>query len=66
MSRNGQVNAVRLRFHQEQMETYINWDHTFNDVHKVGVVGIFLEQADNNNGFGLIAYNFKQWCAFLL
>lgn len=58
-SRNGQAERSTAEDIKKQMETYINWDHTFNDVHKVGVMlGYSWEQADNNNGFGLIAYNF--------
>lgn len=58
-SRNGQAERSTAENIKKQMETYINWDHTFNDVHKVGVMlGYSWEQADNNNGFGLIAYNF--------
>lgn len=41
------------------METYLNWNHTFADAHKVGVMlGYSWEQADNNDGFGLKVYNF--------
>ena len=58
-SRNGQAERSTAENIKKQMETYINWDHTFNDVHKVDVMlGYSWEQADNNNGFGLIAYNF--------
>lgn len=58
-SRNGQAERSTAENIKKQMETYINWDYTFNDVHKVGVMlGYSWEQADNNNGFGLIAYNF--------
>ena len=58
-SRNGQAERSTAENIKKQMETYINWDHTFNDAHKVGVMlGYSWEQADNNNGFGLIAYNF--------
>lgn len=58
-SRNGQAERSTAENIKKQMETYINWDHTFNDVRKVDVMlGYSWEQADNNNGFGLIAYNF--------
>ena len=41
------------------METYLNWNHTFADAHKVGIMlGYSWEQADNNDGFGLRTYNF--------
>ena len=58
-SRHGQADRSTLENIRKQMETYINWDHTFADVHKVGVMlGYSWEQADNNDGFGLKVYNF--------
>lgn len=58
-SRNGQADRSTVENIKKQMETYINWDHTFNEAHKVGVMlGYSWEQSDNNDGFGLVAYNF--------
>lgn len=58
-SRNGQADRSTLENIRKQMETYLNWDHTFADAHKVGVMlGYSWEQADNNDGFGLKVYNF--------
>ena len=58
-SRNGDAERSTVENIKKQMETYINWDHTFNDAHKVGVMlGYSWEQADNNDGFGIRAYNF--------
>ena len=58
-SRNGQADRSTLENIRKQMETYLNWNHTFADAHKVGVmVGYSWEQADNNDGFGLKVYNF--------
>ena len=58
-SRNGDAERSTVENIKKQMETYINWDHTFNDAHKVGVMlGYSWEQADNNDGFGVRAYNF--------
>lgn len=58
-SRNGQADRSTLVNIRKQMETYLNWDHTFADAHKVGVMlGYSWEQADNNDGFGLKVYNF--------
>ena len=58
-SRKGDAERSTVENIKKQMETYINWDHTFNDAHKVGVMlGYSWEQADNNDGFGVRAYNF--------
>ena len=58
-SRNGQADRTSVENIRKQMETYVNWDHTFADAHKVGVMlGYSWEQADNNDGFGLKVYNF--------
>lgn len=58
-SRNGQADRNTLENTRKQMETYLNWNHTFADAHKVGVMlGYSWEQADNNDGFGLKVYNF--------
>lgn len=58
-SRNGQADRSTLENTRKQMETYLNWNHTFADAHKVGVMlGYSWEQADNNDGFGLKVYNF--------
>lgn len=60
-SRNGQADRTSVENIRKQMETYVNWDHTFADAHKVGVMlGYSWEQADNNDGFGLKVYNFLQ------
>lgn len=58
-SRNGQADRSTLENIRKQMETYLNWNHTFADAHKVGVMlGYSWEQTDNNDGFGLKVYNF--------
>lgn len=58
-AKHGQADRSTLENIRKQMETYINWDHTFADAHKVGVMlGYSWEQADNNDGFGLRVYNF--------
>ncbi len=58
-ARHGQADRSTLENIRKQMETYINWNHTFNDTHKVGVMlGYSWEQTDNNDGFGLKVYNF--------
>lgn len=58
-SRHGQASRSTVENIRKQMETYINWDHTFADKHKLGIMaGYSWEQSDNNDGFGLTAYNF--------
>ena len=58
-SRHGQADRSTSENIRKQMETYLNWSHTFANAHKVGVMlGYSWEQADNNDGFGLKVYNF--------
>lgn len=58
-SRHGQAERSTVENIRKQMETHLNWTHTFANAHKVGVmVGYSWEQADNNDGFGLKVYNF--------
>lgn len=58
-ARHGQAERISVENVRKQMETYINWNHTFAKDHKVGVMlGYSWEQADNNDGFGLKVYNF--------
>lgn len=58
-SRKGQAERSTSENIKKQLETYINWNHTFNDIHKLDVMlGYSWEQSDNNDGFGLVAYNF--------
>lgn len=58
-SRHGQADRSTVENIRKQMETYLNWEHTFADAHKVGLMaGYSWEQADNNDGFGLKVYNF--------
>jgi len=43
----------------KQMEIYGNYGHTWADIHKFdAMLGYSWEQQDNNDGFGLTAYNF--------
>lgn len=44
---------------KKQLETYVNWQHTFADIHNVGLMaGYSWEQNDNNDKFGLTVSNF--------
>lgn len=59
VSKHGQADRSTTENIRKQMETYLNWNHTFADAHKVGIMlGYSWEQADNNDGFGLRVYNF--------
>lgn len=59
VSKHGQADRSTTENIRKQMETYLNWNHTFADAHKVGIMlGYSWEQADNNDGFGLRTYNF--------
>ena len=58
-SRHGQASRSTVENKKKQLETYLNWNHTFNNAHKVGLMaGYSWEQSDNNDGFGLTVYNF--------
>lgn len=55
----GTATRIAVENERKQMETYLNWDHTFAQKHKVGLMaGYSWEQSDDNDGFGLTAYNF--------
>lgn len=59
VSKHGQADRSTVENIRKQMETYINWNHTFADVHHLGLMlGYSWEQSDNNDGFGLRVYNF--------
>lgn len=56
---NGQAYRASIENKKKVLETYLNYDHTFADVHKLGLMaGYSWEQSDNNDRFGLTAYNF--------
>nr|WP_320023589.1 TonB-dependent receptor [uncultured Draconibacterium sp.] len=58
-SQNGQASRTAVENKKKVMETYLNYDKVFNDVHKLGLMaGYSWEQNDNNDGFGLTVYNF--------
>ena len=45
--------------HNQTFETYANFDKTFNDVHKLGLMaGYSWEESSNNDGFGVSVHNF--------
>ena len=56
---NGVAHRSTYFGHATTFETYGNYDKTFNDVHKLGVmVGYSWEENVNNDGFGLRVNNF--------
>lgn len=58
-SQNGIASRTSVENKKKVLETYVNYDKTFNEVHKVGLMGGYSwEQSDNNDGFGLTVYNF--------
>lgn len=58
-SRHGQASRSTKENVKKQMETYINYNHVFAEKHKLGLMaGYSWEQSDDNDGFGLTAYNF--------
>jgi len=43
------------------LETYFNYDRTFNDSHKLGLMaGYSWEEGNDNDGFKLTTYDFYQ------
>lgn len=58
-SRHGQATRTTRENIKKQMETYVNYSHTFADKHKLSLMaGYSWEQNDDNDGFGLTVYNF--------
>ncbi|MGV8827892.1 MAG: SusC/RagA family TonB-linked outer membrane protein [Breznakibacter sp.] len=58
-SQNGMASRTAVENKKKVLETYLNYDKTFNEVHKIGLMGGYSwEQSDNNDGFGLTVYNF--------
>ncbi len=56
---NGEAYRGTLENKKKVLETYFNYNHTFANVHKVGLMGGYsYEQKDNNDGFGLKVYDF--------
>nr|WP_320059037.1 TonB-dependent receptor [uncultured Bacteroides sp.] len=56
---NGQAYRGTFENKKKVMETYFNYDHTFANVHKLGLMaGYSYDQKDNNDGLGLTVYHF--------
>lgn len=58
-SQHGMASRTAVENKKKVLETYLNYDKTLNEVHKLGLMaGYSWEQSDNNDGFGLTVYNF--------
>lgn len=58
-SMNGVAQRSTYFGHNQTFETYANFDKTFNDVHKLGLmVGYSWEESTSNDGFGVSVHNF--------
>ena len=56
---NGEASRSTTEDIKKQLETYVNWQHTFAKVHNVGLMGGYSwEQNENNDRFGLTAFDF--------
>lgn len=57
--RNGQAYRGTYFGSASTFETYVNYDHTWNNAHKLGVMlGYSWEERVNGDGFGATVYNF--------
>ncbi|MBV3579713.1 SusC/RagA family TonB-linked outer membrane protein, partial [Phocaeicola dorei] len=58
-TRNGEAKRIATENKKKILETYINYDHTFANIHKLGLMaGYSWEQNDDNDSFGLDVYDF--------
>ncbi len=58
-SKNGEATRTAVENKKTVFETYLNYDKTFNDVHKLGLLaGYSWEESQDSSGFGLTVYNF--------
>lgn len=58
-TRNGEAKRIATENKKKILETYINYDHTFANIHKLGLMaGYSWEQNDDNDSFGLNVYDF--------
>ncbi len=56
---NGQAHRRTTSDHKKVFETYLNYDKTFNEVHKLGLMaGYSWEETTVADGFGLTVYDF--------
>ena len=58
-AKNGSATRSTYFGDEQTFETYVNWDKTFNKIHKVGVMaGYSWEEKHSNDGFGVTVHNF--------
>lgn len=58
-TRNGEAKRIATENKKSVLETFVNYDHTFGNKHKLGLMaGYSWEQSDDNDSFGLDVYNF--------
>lgn len=56
---NGRADRSTVNNKKKVLETYLNFDRTFSDVHKLGLMGGYSwEEGNDNDGFKLTTYNF--------
>lgn len=56
---NGKAERSSVEGKKKTLETYINYDHTFNGLHKIGLMGGYSwEESNDNDGFQLTTYNY--------
>ncbi len=56
---NGKASRNTWESIMKSMELYANFDHTFNEIHKISLMaGYSWEQQENKDGFGAETYNF--------
>ncbi len=58
-SQHGRASRSNYTDIRKNLETYANYEHTWNDKHKLSVMGGYSwEEEKSNNGYGLTVYNF--------
>ena len=56
---NGKAVRSTVTNKRKILETYLNYDKTFSDIHKLGAMfGYSWEQNDDNDGFQLTTYDY--------
>jgi iron complex outermembrane receptor protein len=55
----GRAERTSVTHKKKVLETYLNYDKTFNDVHKLGLMGGYSwEESNDNDGFQLTTYGY--------
>jgi iron complex outermembrane receptor protein len=55
----GKAERSSVTYKKKVLETYLNYDKTFNDVHKLGLMGGYSwEESNDNDGFQLTTYGY--------